>query len=183
VPTRSIAPKQLTVLFVGRLQQRKRVDLLIRACAALPPQLQPRLWIVGEGPARAELEALAANVYPRARFWGGLYGSALQPLWLQADLFVLPGTGGLAVQEAMGYALPVIVAEGDGTQDDLVTPETGWQVPPGDLDALQQALLQALGDLPRLRTKGAAAYERVARHVNLDNMVAVFLQAIRSVAD
>ena len=39
-----------------------------------------------------------------------------------ADLFVLPGTGGLAVQEAMSYALPVIVAKGDGTQEDLVRP-------------------------------------------------------------
>lgn len=183
VPTRSVAPKRLTVLFVGRLQQRKRVDLLIRACAALPSELQPRLWIVGDGPVRAGLEALASEVYPKTRFWGAVYGNALQPLWLQADLFVLPGTGGLALQEAMGYALPVIVAEGDGTQDDLVTPETGWQVPPGDLDALQQALLQALSDVPRLRMKGAAAYKRVARHVNLENMVAVFLQAIQSVAD
>ena len=49
---------------------------------------------------------------------------------------MLPGTGGLAVQQAMAHGLPVIVAQGDGTQDDLVRPENGWQIPPDDLAAL-----------------------------------------------
>ncbi len=56
------------LLFVGRLQARKRIDLLLRACAALPESLQPDLEIVGDGPARAEFQALAGQVYPRAVF-------------------------------------------------------------------------------------------------------------------
>lgn len=178
LPTRSIRPKRLTVLFVGRLQPRKRVDLLIKACARLPQSIQPKLLIVGDGPARASLERLAQEIYPDTVFLGAVHGKSLHPIWMQADLFVLPGTGGLAVQEAMSYGLPVIVARGDGTQDDLVHPSTGWVIPPDDLLALENALLQALSDLPSLRTMGASAYRHVSQHANLERMVAAFVQAL-----
>jgi glycosyltransferase involved in cell wall biosynthesis len=107
----------ITLLFVGRLQARKRIDALLRACAELGTN--PRLLIVGDGPERAALESLAKEIYPSAEFVGAKHGAELKPYFEQADLFVLPGTGGLAVQEAMSYGLPVIVAKGDGTQDDL----------------------------------------------------------------
>jgi len=171
-----------TVLFVGRLQERKRVDLLLRVCAVLPPELQPRLWIVGDGPARPALMELAAQLYPQAEFPGALVGSALEPYFLQADLFVLPGSGGLAVQQAMAYGLPVVVAEADGTQSDLVRPENGWLVPPGDEQALRRVLQQALADPLRLRTMGAAAYRIVTQEVNLEAMVAVFVRALQTVS-
>ncbi len=142
------------LLFVGRLQARKRIDLLLRACAALPAGIQPRLWVVGDGPARAELQALAGQVYPAAQFFGARHGPELEPLFAAADLFALPGTGGLAVQQAMSAGLPVIVAEGDGTQSDLVRPENGWLVSPGRLDELAAALGSALADPARLRRMG-----------------------------
>jgi len=120
-----------TVLFVGRLQSRKRIDNLLRACAALPEEIQPRLRVVGDGPALGDFEALASEIYPRAEFTGASYGDELDCYFYAADLFVLPGTGGLAVQQAMAHALPVIVAQGDGTQSDLVRPENGWIIPSG----------------------------------------------------
>ena len=52
------------VVFVGRLQERKRVDMLIKACAALPSEIQPALWVIGDGPSRAALETFAAETYP-----------------------------------------------------------------------------------------------------------------------
>ena len=109
-----------SVLFVGRLQPRKRVDLLIKACAELPDTLQPKLTIVGDGPAREQLQILASQIYPNAEFVGAKFGSELESFFIKADLFVLPGTGGLAIQQAMAHGLPIIVAHGDGTQDDLV---------------------------------------------------------------
>ncbi len=172
---------QLNVLFVGRLQLRKRVDHLLRACAQLPETIQPNLRIVGDGPARVEFEKLARTIYPRAEFIGASFGPDLEPFFRQADLFVLPGTGGLAVQQAMSYALPVIVAQGDGTQEDFVTPQNGWLVPADDVESLYHALLQALSDVDRLRQMGLESYRVVCERANIEVMREVFVQALEVV--
>ncbi len=180
LPERSetFPPEGPTVLFVGRLQARKRVDYLLRACAMLPEPSQPRVWIAGDGPERARLEALAAEVYPQARFFGATYGPDLEGLFRAADLFVLPGTGGLAVQQAMSFGLPVMVAEADGTQSELLGPQNGFQLPPGNLDALAHTLEDALSDPARLRRMGAVSYRIVSEEINLEAMVEVFARAV-----
>ena len=172
-----------TILFVGRLQSRKRIDLLLQACSALPKESQPQLVVVGDGPARGEFERIANHVYPSAKFVGGIHGAELEPYFSEADLFVLPGTGGLAIQQAMAHGLPVIVAHGDGTQDDLVRSENGWQVPPNDVVALTRTLNQALSDPAELRRKGKNAYRIVAEEINIEKMVEVFLQAANEAND
>jgi glycosyltransferase involved in cell wall biosynthesis len=169
------------ILFVGRLQARKRIDALLRACADMP-EPKPRLVIVGDGPERDNLEQVAGQVYPSAVFSGARHGDELKPYFAEADLFVLPGTGGLAVQEAMSHGLPVIVAKGDGTQDDLVRPENGWQIPPGDYDALVSTLREAMSDVSRLRKMGAESYRIVSEEINLEKMVEVFVMALNSVS-
>jgi len=164
------------VLFVGRLQFRKNVDLLLGACAEMDSQ--PRLVIVGDGPERDELESLAQEIYPSAEFVGAKHGTQLKPYFMEADLFVLPGTGGLAVQEAMSYGLPIIVAQGDGTQDDLVREENGWQIPPDDLDALISAMKDALSDVARLREMGKESYRIVKEEINIEKMVETFVRVL-----
>jgi glycosyltransferase involved in cell wall biosynthesis len=128
----------------------------------------------------AEFQTLARQVYPRAQFPGAQYGLDLELYFARADLFVLPGTGGLAVQEAMAHALPVVVAEGDGTQDDLVQPGNGWRIRPGDVQALTQILHQALSDPVRLRQMGRESYRIVSDEASIERMVEVFVQALRS---
>jgi glycosyltransferase involved in cell wall biosynthesis len=169
------------VLFVGRLQARKRIDLLLQACAALPSILRPHLIIVGDGPERNALEALAKTVYPAAEFSGAKHGAELADYFCKADLFVLPGTGGLAVQEAMSYGLPVIMGQGDGTNDQLVRPGNGWQIPPNEISALVGTLHTALSDALRLRRMGAESYRIVRDEINLEQMVGVFVEALNSV--
>ncbi len=163
------------VLFVGRLQLRKNVDLLLGACAEIQ---NVRLVIVGDGPEREEFESLAAEIYPSAEFVGAKHGEALKAHFAEADLFVLPGTGGLAVQEAMSHGLPVIVAQGDGTQDDLVQKGNGWQIPPDDFDALVATMKNALSDAARLRRMGAESYRIVKEEINIEKMADVFVTAL-----
>ena len=164
------------ILFVGRLQFRKNVDLLLGACAELEPQ--PRLVIVGDGPEREHLESLAQELLPSAEFIGAKHGAELKTYFTEADLFVLPGTGGLAVQEAMSYGLPVIVAQGDGTQDDLVREGNGWQIPPDDFDALLSTMKDALSDVARLRKMGEESYRIVRDEINIEKMVETFVGAL-----
>ncbi|MCW5876897.1 MAG: glycosyltransferase [Anaerolineales bacterium] len=182
-PPQRPAAQPPAVLYVGRLQARKRLDALLRACAALPASLQPRLLIVGDGPERAALEALARRVYPQAEFRGALYGAALDAAFAEADLFVLPGTGGLALQQAMAHGLPVIAAEGDGSQADMVTPANGWLLRPGDEAHLQATLTAALADPALLPAMGAASFKLVQNTFNLENMVAGFVDAVQRVAN
>jgi len=150
----------------------------MKACAQLPESLQPELVIVGDGPDKARLENLAGDIYPRTIFTGAQYGEALAEQFRSADLFILPGTGGLAIQQAMSYGLPVIAAEADGTQEDLVRPENGWQVPPDDISALRSVLIAALSTTARLREKGAESYRIVAEEINIDKMATVFIEAL-----
>ncbi len=156
-------------------------DSLIEACALLPESLHPHLVIVGDGPARSELEALATKRYPDTEFAGAHHGEELKPYYAAADLFVLPGTGGLAIQQAMAHSLPVLVGEADGTQSELVRAENGWVLNDMSPQNLAAALQQALQDLPRLRKMGEASYRIVADEVNIEKMVESFKEAIRSV--
>lgn len=171
------------ILFVGRLQYRKKVDTLLRACAMLPLEIKPDVRIIGDGPARAEWEALAKSVYPQAEFLGDLHGAELEPYWQQADLFVLPGTGGLAVQEAMSYGLPVMVGEADGTQTDLVRAENGWQLNSATPEELTKILTIAFSDVKLLRRMGLESYRIVAEEINLEAMVDAFTRAIAAVME
>ena len=166
------------VLYVGRLQKRKRLDLLMRSCASQPEALRPRLWIVGDGPIREELESAAAELFPQTEFFGALYGEELKARFDRADLFCLPGTGGLALQQAMASALPLIAAEADGTQADLVRPENGITVRPGDPAELTDAITKMLSDPVKLRAMGAESFRIVRDEINLEAMAAVFAEAV-----
>jgi glycosyltransferase involved in cell wall biosynthesis len=181
-PTASLSQRssfrQPTILFVGRLQARKRIDSLLRACAELGSK--PRLIIVGDGPECTALESLAREVYPAAEFAGAKHGAEIKPYFAEADLFVLPGTGGLAVQEAMSHGLPVIVAKGDGTQDDLVREGNGWQITPDDYGALVSTMKNALSDMARLRKMGEESFRIVSEEINIQKMADVFVQALNS---
>ena len=173
------AMDRATILFVGRLQARKRVDHLLRACSEIDPN--PRLIIVGNGPERARLQSLAQQIYPAAEFTGEKHGEELIPFFAETDLFVLPGTGGLAVQQAMSHGLPVIVAQGDGTQDDLVRAGNGWQIPAEDYPALLAAMKNALSDMARLRKMGAESFRIVAEEINIQRMADAFVNALNSI--
>jgi glycosyltransferase involved in cell wall biosynthesis len=186
-PTRplSLRPRNLTdppvILFVGKLIDAKRVDLLLQACAAIQDQFKPKLRIVGEGPALEGLKTMSKSLEVDAEFLGSRYGQELDVIFDSADLFVLPGLGGLATQEAMAHGLPVIVAEADGTQADLVRPENGWNIAAGDVAELAAALRAALQDPAKLRDMGAASYRIVAEEINIEKMVEVFVAGLQHV--
>jgi len=137
--------------------------------------------IVGDGPDCARLQAIAGKVFPTAEFPGSKHGQELEPYFAAADLFVLPGTGGLAVQQAMAHALPVLVGEADGTQSNLVRPANGWILTKSTVEDLTEQLTGALGDIPRLRRMGLESLRIVSEEINLEKMVESFLQAISEV--
>jgi glycosyltransferase involved in cell wall biosynthesis len=166
-----------TVLYVGRLTSPKRVDDLILTCARVNDPVE--LLVVGDGSERPRLEALAKGVLPTARFLGHLEGEQLALCFAVSDLFVLPGPGGLAVQEAMAYGKPVVVASGDGTQVDLVREgKNGFHVTPGDISALTAAINKCIYDQKLLRQMDQESRRIIQEEYNLDVMVESFLKAL-----
>ncbi len=167
-----------TIAFVGRLVPRKRVDYLLRACSALADECE--LLIAGDGPERAALEDLAATVFPRARFLGHREGQELALVFAAADLFVLPGTGGLAVHEAMLYGKPVMVGVSDGTQADLVHEgRNGFHLEPNmDVPALERMIRLALSDPRGLQQMGLESRRIATEEVGIDEMTDAFVRAL-----
>ena len=80
----------------------------------------------------------------------------------------------------MSYGLPVIVAQGDGTQDDLVRNGNGWQIPPDDFEALVAVMKDALSDTARLRKMGEESYRIVKEEINIEKMADVFVDALHA---
>ncbi len=173
--------RSVRVIFVGRLQRRKRVDDLLAACASASPA--PELRIVGDGPDRARLLSVAARLFPAAVFTGSIRGADLRRLLDRADLFVLPGTGGLALQQAMARGLPVIAAQGDGSQEDMVTSENGWLVPPENPAALAACVHAAMARPNRLASMGEVSFRLAQRRFHPQIMLDVFVRALRETTE
>jgi len=171
-----------TMLFVGRLVARKRVDNLIRACAALEDGCE--LLIAGDGPERPQLERLADTVFPRTRFLGHRSGEDLALAFASADLFVLPGTGGLAIHEAMIHGKPVIVGPSDGTQADLGREvRNGYNLPAGDAATLGRVITTTLADPDGLRRMGLESRRIATEEINLGAMTDAYVRALNLVTE
>ncbi|MBB6091639.1 glycosyltransferase involved in cell wall biosynthesis [Povalibacter uvarum] len=133
---------------VASLTPVKRHDLLIRSFARLGAASPARLLLLGEGPQRATLEALAreCGVSERVHFEGAVkdVGAYLR----HVDIGVLcSDREGLsnAILEYMSYALPVVATQVGGNGE-LVNADNGVIVPPDDVDAMASALQRLVGD-------------------------------------
>ncbi|MFJ4871876.1 glycosyltransferase family 4 protein [Streptomyces sp. NPDC088757] len=151
---RELAPDgELLVGYVGRLAPEKRVDLLAGVCG-LPGV---RVVVVGDGPSGPTLRA----ALPGARFTGRRTGADLARIFASLDVFAHTGpyeTFCQTVQEAMASGVPVVAPAAGGPLDLVDHGRTGLLVPPGDPDALRDAVA-ALAAAPDLR----AAYGRAGR--------------------
>ncbi|MDR7555336.1 MAG: glycosyltransferase family 4 protein [Armatimonadota bacterium] len=145
-------PEEPVALFVGVLERHKGVDVLLDAFAGVLGRIPAaELWIVGEGPRRAELEAQAARlgVWRQVRFLGARPRAELLALMDRARLLVLPSRSeGLprVIIEAMARARPVVASRVGGIPEVVEHGVTGLVVPPANADALAEALILLLTD-------------------------------------
>jgi glycosyltransferase involved in cell wall biosynthesis len=108
----------------------------------------------------------------------------LADLYRRASVFVMPSyyeTFGISVIEAMAFGLPVVATKAGGLPEVVEDGVTGILVPPGDSEALGDALLRLLLD-PVLRARmGQAGRERVRSEFTVDRIVAQTLDVYQSV--
>ena len=107
------------ILYVGAILPEKRVHVLLDAVRRLAPRIPASLIIVGDGTALADLKSASAGLE-----WVKYTGRVVKGVgrfFDAADVFVLPGMGGLAINEPMAHGLPVISSFADGSATDLIT--------------------------------------------------------------
>lgn len=189
-----LPPSERRLLHIGRLVKWKRVDLLIEAFARTLTQYpDAELVIVGNGPELDNLKKQAASLgLPLrskeenevdgrgcVRFIGAVYDpKELGAYMNEATVYVLAGMGGLSINDAMTYALPVVCSVCDSTERDLVTDgRNGLFFRDGDADSLTEKILQLLASPQECRRMGQESERIIREQINIDTVSERYLKA------
>ncbi|MGH3666525.1 MAG: glycosyltransferase family 4 protein [Egibacteraceae bacterium] len=134
------------LLFVGRLEPRKGLDVLIRAFLRLRTTAPGvRLCVVGEGPDRERCQQMVPpSLRPDVLFVGAVDEAQKPRYHASADVYVAPNTGGesfgIVLLEAMAAGLPVVASDIPGFRTVMKDGRQGRMVPAGDAFALAEAV-------------------------------------------
>jgi glycosyltransferase involved in cell wall biosynthesis len=173
------------ILHVARLVEVKGTRYLLRAFATVARKYhRVRLLIIGDGPLRRQLHALAASLGMRDRveFLGALPHGAVLSWMRRAAMLVLPGirtaTGreeglGMVLLEAAATGLPIVGSRVGGIPECMLEGETGFLVPERDADALARRMAELLEDPVRRHRMGTAGRALVEDRFDIDRQTAV----------
>ncbi len=175
-----------TILFVGRMEQRKGLPILLAAYAQLRRQRAGcRLVIVGDGPMRWAYERQCeATGVPDVTFLGHVPADVLPRIYASADVFCSPATGresfGIVLLEAMASGVPVVASAIPGFSQVVDPGGDGLLVPPGKPEAFALALESLIADPGLRRSMGRHGVEKARRYdwrVVVDGILDVYAQA------
>jgi glycosyltransferase involved in cell wall biosynthesis len=170
---------------VGRMHEVKHQTLLTRAfvrAAELSPALRAsgRLMLVGDGPLRAECEAILARAGLADSAWLAGERHDVPEVLRGLSCFVLPSLAeGISntILEAMATGLPVIACAVGGNVELVDHGRTGLLVAPDDVEAMAAAIVALHGDAACARAMGQAGRQDVERRFSMQAMVSSYLEA------
>ncbi len=166
-----IGDDEVLVTFVGRLVLEKGLTIFADVIEGLEERGLPvRSMMVGDGPARAEMEARL----PETVFTGHLSGDALPTAYASSDIFLFPSdteTFGNVTLEAMASGLPTVCADATGASELVQHAATGYLAPPGDSETFLDYVARLARSAERRTRLGEAAIER-AYHYDWDAVLA-----------
>jgi phosphatidylinositol alpha-1,6-mannosyltransferase len=169
-------PRSRVILTTGNLVARKGHDMVLRALARLDTEIANVTYlVVGDGPARSDLESLATalGVRDRVVFAGRALDADLPALYALADVFVMASRErrdendvegfGIVYLEAAACGKPVIGGRSGGIPEAVVDGVTGLLVDPSDLDDIAKTLASVLADSELAARLGLQGHARVVR--------------------
>lgn len=171
-------PDSLICLYVGRLANEKRVELLLD----IAKTEGIALTIIGDGALRDDLEAQFAGT--NTHFMGYLWGDELAQAYASADIFAFTGTRetfGQVVQEAMAAGLPCIVADQGGVTDLVINGENGYTCPANSAAFAQAArrLLEAPTQRQQMGHRARQMAEERPWEAIMESLEGFYSEAIR----
>lgn len=173
------------LLYVGVINNRKNLDTAIIAVSNLINQGEDLYFdIVGGGDSYDESVDLVKKLGMEKRIvlYGPKHGKEVKSFFENADVFLLPGSGGLAINEALAYSLPIISSEGDGTIIDLIDGNGFLINNVGDVEELENAIKKfSLLSPDKMKKMAKRSEEIICERATLENMVNKHIEAIRKV--
>jgi glycosyltransferase involved in cell wall biosynthesis len=179
-------PPRLVAVAMMREGDKLASYRLLGAALARLVDLPWSLEIIGNGPARAEVERALAPLGPRVAYRGALDEAAVAGALADADLFVWPAINeafGMALLEAQASGLPVVAGASGGVAGIVVPGETGLLVPPGDIAAFAHSTRRLILDGEMRAEMGAAARAKVEREHDLPAAAARLAAVIGRLSD
>lgn len=172
--------------FAGRLVGWKGMEVAIRAMADPILRNTPaKLLIIGDGPHAPQLKRLSAelNISERIIFYGPIPHRELPSLYANIDVGVFPSIAdeafGITIAEAMSCGKPVIASYIGGIPEVVGNENSaGLLVPPGDPQALAQAMYTLAADSTLRKTMGSAAHTRITELYTWKQAAARLLNAL-----
>ncbi len=180
-----LKPSTKRILHIGRLVKWKRVDLLIDALAiVLKQESEAELVIVGKGPEMENLkkQTQALGLEKHVKMAGAVYDpQELGAYMNESTIYALAGMGGLSINDAMTYAMPVICSRCDGTERDLVQDGVnGLFFKEGDAQDLASKILTILNSPQLVKSMGEASCRVIAEKINLNTVCDRYLAAFHA---
>ncbi|MDO8518255.1 MAG: glycosyltransferase [bacterium] len=166
-------PKKPTLLFVGRLDKEKNVDVVLRAVAVARKSVNFHFVVAGHGAEEVKLKTLAQTLELEAdtTFCGFVPDELLPSLYAAADCFVIAGIAELqciVAMEAMATGLPVVGARAVALPELIHHKENGLLFEPGDSTELAGQLVEIFTKSDMRHTMGKKSLEIIAKHdINL----------------
>jgi len=176
----------VTVVFVGRLHSQKGLNVLLQAFKQVIRSrlgISWRLWLLGDGPLRPELETMAKQlgIAQEVEFWGQV--NNVPDYLAQADMFVLPSQAeGMsnALLEAMAHGLPCVATRISGNTDLIQHGENGLLVHPESETALAEALIHLSDDEALRQQVGRMARQMVEAEYSIDSIAKRYIRLYRT---
>jgi glycosyltransferase involved in cell wall biosynthesis len=197
-PVRSTPQKEdvVEVLFVGRFERRKGIDVLLEV---IPPLCRefPSLHFTLAGPDREIVSSQGGNrtmsfastyaadpILSQVSFAGAIGDDELEEYYRRCDIFVAPSlyeSFGIVYLEAMRAAKPVVGCRVGGIPEVVEDGVTGLLCAPGDAKGLHSAITSLVTDAPRRREMGRAGRERFEQHFTIERTISRTIDFYRSV--
>ena len=168
----------LLIGYSGRLNQVKRIDLLLLAFSQVLAQFpQAHLILAGEGNLKPQLQTYAVHLgLEQAITWLG-FSSEIPRFLAALDVYVQPSLNeglSLSILEAMAARQPIIATQVGGANEVLLNEENGLLIPAGSASAISHALIELLGSPQKRQALGEAAQQRVRKEFNIQAMATAY---------